>query len=177
MSTITRWQELYREKAFKKYTHSIDKVIFKMPGGEELDYYIKTSDASVCVVALTTDGKIILTRQFRPGPQKILTELPGGFVDDNEDSEVAAGRELLEETGYKGEIEFVAEYHDDAYSEQKMSCYVAKNCVKVSEPEQTATEHNEAVLLSVDEFRKLLRSGQMTDLQAGYLGLDYLGLL
>lgn len=177
MSTITPWQELDREKAFKKYTHSIDKIIFKMPSGEELDYYIKTSDASVCVVALTTDGKVILTRQFRPGPQKILTELPGGFVDEGEDPQTAAARELLEETGYKGEMEFVAEYYDDAYSEQKMSCFVAKNCVKVSDPEQTATEHSEAVVISVDEFRKLLRSGQMTDLQAGYLGLDYLGLL
>jgi len=56
-------------------------------------------------------------------------------------------------------------------------CYVAKNCVKKAEISATDTEQTEVVLMNLKEFRKLLQSGQMTDVEVGYLGLDYLGLL
>ena len=49
-------------------------------------------------MALTEDGKIITTEQFRPGPNAVLNELPGGYVDDGETREEAVRRELLKET-------------------------------------------------------------------------------
>lgn len=55
------------------------------------------------VVALTGDGQIVLVTEYRHGLGEVLTGLPSGTVDDGEaDVEVAARRELLEETGYGG---------------------------------------------------------------------------
>lgn len=42
--------------------------------------------------------------------------MPGGNIDPGEDPAVAAARELLEETSYQGDMEFVGTCLDDAYS-------------------------------------------------------------
>ena len=174
---ISPWRETDREQAFKKYSRVIDKVIFELPDGSETDFYIKKEGPASCVLALTPKNEVILVRQFRPGPAKVLLELPGGFVDPNENPMAAAAREFLEETGYEGDFEFVGTCLDDAYSSMMRYCYVAKNCRKVAEPQHTSTEQTELITLPLDEFRKLLRSGEMTDVEVGYLGLDYLKLL
>jgi ADP-ribose pyrophosphatase len=174
---IQPWKELSREQVFKKYSRRIDKVMFELPDGSQTDFYLLDEGAASATVGLTADNEIILVAQYRPGPAKILHELPGGFIDPGEDPAASARREFLEETGYDGEFELVGTCLDSAYSNMERYCFVAKNCHKVQEPEHTSTEQPELVLTSLEKFRELLRSGQMTDVEIGYLGLDYLNLL
>lgn len=174
---VKAWKELSREEAYKKYSRKIDKVDFELPDGSTADFYIKAEGPAACVVALTDDQQVILVRQFRPGPRAILDELPGGFVEPNENPEAAARREFREETGYDGAFEFVGTCLDDAYSTLERYCYVATGCKKVGEPQHTPTEQPEIVLVSLEDFRKHLRGGRMTDVEVGYMGLDFLGLL
>src|SRR5438309_280907 len=57
------------------------------------------------VVPITTDDRIVLVRLHRFGTDRTSLEIPGGLVDPGESPLSAAGRELLEETGYQaGEI-------------------------------------------------------------------------
>lgn len=177
MSSIQPWKEVSREQAYKKYSRKIDEVIFELPDGSTSDFYIKSEGPASSILALTGDNQVILVKQYRPGPKQILDELPGGFVDSNEDPKDTAQREFKEETGYDGEFEFIGTCLDDAYSTMERYCYVAKNCKKVGEPQNTQTEQTEVVLLSLDDFRQRLREGKMTDVEVGYMGLDYLKLL
>lgn len=172
-----RWKELHRENVFSKYGRKVDKVLYRLPDGTESDYYIKDEGDYVCVLALTKDNKIVLARQYRPGPDRILLELPGGRIDEGEDPALSASRELLEETGFQGKIESAGNFLTCAYSITKCLVFVATGCEKVGEPMNSASEICEAVLLDIPEFRKLLQSGQLTDVEGGYMGLDYLGLL
>jgi ADP-ribose pyrophosphatase len=47
---------------------------------------------------------ILLQKQFRPPIAKVVIEVPAGLIDEGENAEVCALRELKEETGYVGEI-------------------------------------------------------------------------
>ncbi len=174
---IKSWKEISREIEWQKYSRKIEKVIYEMPNGEKSDFYLKKEGPAVGILALTKNKQVILTKQFRPGPNKILLELPGGYIDKNETPEKAGNRELLEETGYQGKAKLVTTAFDCAYSTMQRSCVVITDCELVSKQNLDENEFIEVVLLNMDEFKNLLRSGQNTDIEVGYLGLDYLGLL
>jgi ADP-ribose pyrophosphatase len=173
---VQRWKEIGRERVLDTFT-VIDKVTFAMPNGEHKDMYIKVQRQSACVLALTKDNKVIMVEQYRPGPDKVLLELPGGYVDDGEDPATAMARELQEETGYAGEIQFVTTSLDDAYSTMVRSCFAATNCRKVADQQLDDSEFINVRLVPLDDFKAILRSGEMTDVEVGYLGLDFLKLL
>jgi ADP-ribose pyrophosphatase len=74
---------------------------YRMPDGSVSEWDIHLpSFTTVAVLALTDDDRVVLVRQFRPGPGQVLMELPGGVVDPGESPVEAARRELLEESGY-----------------------------------------------------------------------------
>jgi len=170
------WKLLASRIVFDNYT-KIEERIYELPDGETKNFYIKLSGRAACVVALTEDNKVIMVEQYRPGPDRVLYELPGGGVDGDETYEQAITRELREETGYEGDMQFVTECVDDAYVTMLRGCFVATNCKKVGEQQLDSSEFMNVKLLELPEFLKIARSGQMTDVEAAFLGLDYLKLL
>lgn len=177
MSKIREWKELGRTQVFKKYSRKIDEVLFELPDGSKTEFYVKDEGTAASILGITEANEIILVRQFRVGPKQIISDLPGGFVDPDENPQETARREFIEETGYDGDFEFVGTCIDDAYSTMVRYCYIAKNCKKIGEPQDTSTEQTEVILLPLKDFRDLLRKGKLTDVEMGYMALDYLSLL
>jgi ADP-ribose pyrophosphatase len=76
------------------------------------EYAERTNAGSaVIIVAVTPDDCVVFVEQFRVPVQRRSIEMPAGLVGDlgeNESVEVAAQRELLEETGWRAErIEYL----------------------------------------------------------------------
>ncbi|MBA4739574.1 MAG: NUDIX hydrolase [Burkholderiales bacterium] len=69
-------------------------------GAEATREYVVHPGASV-IVPLFEDGTVLVERQYRYPVKQHMLELPAGKIDKKEDPEIAAQRELLEETGYE----------------------------------------------------------------------------
>jgi 8-oxo-dGTP pyrophosphatase MutT (NUDIX family) len=72
------------------------------PEGGQPHYVIQGQDF-VVIVAVTTQTRILLVRQYRPPVAAVTLELPAGHVEQGETPEQAARRELLEETGHEAD--------------------------------------------------------------------------
>jgi ADP-ribose pyrophosphatase len=92
------------------------------------------------ILAIDSEDHVILVDQYRVPLGKRCIELPAGLVgdhDDNadEDTALAAARELEEETGYRaGTMEMVGEFHSSpGMVSESFTLFRASDLVKVSE--------------------------------------------
>jgi 8-oxo-dGTP pyrophosphatase MutT (NUDIX family) len=178
MAQAKKWQEIKRETVYRKYSQTVERRDYRLPSGEIADYYIRIENRGACALAITTDNKIITLPQYRPGPDTVRQDLPGGLVDAGEDSRTAALRELLEETGYAGEIdEWTGTWENDAYTQSDRTVVIVHNCKKIAEPHLDSTEFGEVELLDIPDFIALVRTGKLSDAAGAMLALDHLGLL
>lgn len=174
---IKPWKKLKEKLVYDGY-RKITRKTFKMPNGKESDFDVLRVGDAVCVLAMTPDKKFVLTREYRQGAEKILNELPGGGCAKKDDHLEGIKKELLEETGYTGDFEFIGKSWDSAYSELVRYHFIATNCQKIQEPQNIEPEEfTEPVLLTLDELKKLVKSGELTDSETAFRGLEYLKLL
>jgi ADP-ribose pyrophosphatase len=71
-----------------------------MPDGYECDWYYVDTPPSVMVVPVTADRRLVLVRQYRHNLKSYQLEFPAGTMNETEDPDAAARRELEEETGF-----------------------------------------------------------------------------
>jgi ADP-ribose pyrophosphatase len=145
--------------------------------GTEHTYEVTRHGGAVVVLPITADGDAVLTRQFRPGPERVVWELPSGYVEPGEEPAEAALRELREETGYTGELRAIGTVAPTPYSEELRQVFAAVDCRRVGDQDTDPDEHVEVVVVPLAHLRSVLRDGQMTTTDACYMALDVLGLL
>ncbi|MFC4349782.1 NUDIX hydrolase [Kordiimonas lipolytica] len=144
--------------------------------GREYRYQVTTLPEFSVVGAVTKGGKILIVRQFRPGPGHFTYDLPAGMIDPGDTPAETAAKELLEETGYSGRIEPVTTTYVTAYSTAKKHIFLAFDCEKVAEPEEDPGVIGAPLGLERDEFKALLRSGEMLDLDVALILAARLGI-
>ena len=158
----------------------VDTRTYRMPDGSVSEWDIHVpAFTTVAVLALTTDGRVVVTRQFRPGPGAVLMDLPGGIVDDGESVPDAAARELREETGFAaGSFEQAGSCWAFGASTWRRHVVIARDCRQVGDVTSWGgDEYCEPLVITLEELRALLRSGETTEVDLGYLALDAAGLL
>jgi 8-oxo-dGTP pyrophosphatase MutT (NUDIX family) len=129
--------------------------------GDAHPFYRIESPAWVNVVALTAEEELVMVRQFRHGSRVVTLEIPGGLVDPGETPAEAAGRELLEETGYRaGRLESLGSINPNpALFANRCHMQVAFDCRAGGEIQNSATEETMVELLPLSELPDVLRSG------------------
>lgn len=170
--TIKAWKILAERKSRAGQYREVRDITFQLPDGRHEVYTVKHEGHVVCVLPITIDGMVVLARQFRPGPNCVVDELPGGGVEDGESAATAMARELLEETGYQAaELVSLGFPLDCAYSDVKREAFLALGCTKVGEPQPDENEFIEVVLKTVPEFIEQLVGGGCTDAEVGWMAL------
>ena len=159
----------------------IIKRRLKHPTGGIQEYEIVNPDShSVCALVLNGDNDVVLIELYRFGQHERLLELPAGGVEQGESFIEAIEREILEETGYKGILKEIGQHYIAAEHGVTRHVFVAEGCKQVAEPSPEQSEIDEGAtvrVVSLAEFRKLVRSGKLTETGGAFMALDYLGLL
>ena len=132
-------------------------------------------DASV-VIPITIDGNIIMVVQSRPNTKETVSiELPAGMVDEGENYQETAIREMLEETGYVAENVYELEWHyqDQGCSGAIIKTYVAEGCKKKQEVRLDEGERLQYVEMSYEEIMKKIKSREINDANTKVAMLEY----
>lgn len=137
-------------------------------GGFMPDYYVFEYPNWVNVVAVTTDGQLILVRQYRHGIAEVGYELCAGTVDPADGTSeagwlLAAQRELLEETGYGGGNwqPFMITSANTGTHTNLNHTFLATGVVWQQPQTLDDTEDITVHLVSPDQARAILDGGQM----------------
>ena len=118
--------------------------------GITLEYLDKAH--AVCFVLFNeTKEKVILVKQFRPGPKDYSIEACAGLIDGNEEPRVAAFRELKEETGYlEKDVTDIEEmpqglYVSPGYTTERLYFFSARLKSDDIKPIEQSLDHGEEV--------------------------------
>lgn len=142
-------------------------------------------DGAVVIVPMTDDQKVILIEQYRPPLGATVIEFPAGLVGDTAEFsgellEVAAERELLEETGYAAaQMEYLTDGPPSAgLSNERVTFFRATNLRRVAEgggDESEEIDIHEVDLNDVPAFLDAAKKrGAEIDPKV-YAGLYFLG--
>lgn len=78
---------------------SVEAVRVEMPAGNLADYEIIRHPGAAAIVAVDSEDRVCLLRQFRPAAGGWIWELPAGRREPGESPQQTAARELAEEAG------------------------------------------------------------------------------
>jgi ADP-ribose pyrophosphatase len=159
------------DTVFQTEWFSIDAVPSESIGGKP--YYRLSCDDSVEILAVTSDRKIVLVRQFRPAVGMSMLELPAGYIDPGESPEEAVRRELKEETGYICEsINYLGPFKIAASRINNTLHLFCGNDGRVMAEKGKDSCEAEVVLVTQEEFKRLIDDGEF--LVAGGIATYYL---
>lgn len=148
------WRNLRQDRV---RTHTGDEIVYS---------YLETTEAAF-VVPLTTDGKLVVIRQFRLPVRTWTWEIVGGMVTAGEPPIEAARRELREEIGgVCGQLLPLGSFFACAGAlSARHHAFLALD-VTLSAQELDPLELIERVLLEPDDVFARARNGRIDDSQS-----------
>ncbi len=131
----------------------------ELPSGAQRTWIRLHFGESAAVLPLTSEGEVVLTREYRHGLGRVAISLPGGIARDGETPEGCARRELLEETGYVPDrlLHLYSGNSLTAYLEGTLHLFFASGCQREEEkpdPDEVASVESVTPLRALDLARR-----------------------
>ena len=161
----SRWENLGQTTQAKTVVFDLQSVRYRHPvRGTEKDFVVIRAPDWVNVLALTSDGRLVLVRQFRFGIDAFSLEIPGGVMEAGEDPVEAGLRELREETGFTGKRARLLGSVNPNPAIQSNRCHFVfvEDAVRTEELEWDEHEEIEVTTLPAAEVLTLARNGAIT---------------
>lgn len=181
MTNLKKWKTLKSKMILDHYWCKVRQDEIKLPNGEIIDdYFVSIKPDVAMVLPITSSKEIIFVRQYRHAVGEFFLELPAGNFDPTKESaEVAAIRELTEETGYiSQESRKIATLYDKPSKDtNQIHLFLAENVSKVGDQQLDITEEIEVVLIPIESVLDKIIQGEIcvtVTVAALFLGLKFL---
>ncbi len=149
------------------YDGRLIKVVREMvriANGNERSREIVIHPGAVAMVVVDSDGKLIMVKQYRRAPDRVLLEIPAGTREKGEDAEACARREVQEETGYAaGQVEKLGGFYSaPGFCTEFLDCYLLSGLTE-SRGQADDDENIEIERLTLAEARAAIDRGEICD--------------
>jgi ADP-ribose pyrophosphatase len=136
----------------------------RVPDGREHAYDLVRHSGAVVILPVDAEGRVWFVRQYRVGAEQVMLELPAGLLEEGEQPESTAAREIQEEIGMAaGKMTAIGEFYMvPGYSTEKMHGFLAED-LRESALEPDEDEDLEPVAFPIREVYQMARSGMLTD--------------
>ena len=139
----------------------VDKL--RYASGREVIHDVVEHGGGVTLLPIDSQGNVLFVRQYRHAIGRDLLELPAGTLDEGEDHETCAQRELQEETGYRaGKIERIGGFFSaPGYCTEYLPTYL---CTDLSESKLEGDEEQiDVVRVPFDDALRMGSAGELED--------------
>lgn len=152
---------------------TVEPAIYHLNNGKTMKRELlkkKDKDGSAAIILpFTKNRETVLVVEPRLGSTKtVAVGLPAGYIEFGEDPELAAKRELEEETGYVcSNYQLLAKYYQDpGISKAYNYAYLGLNAEKIKEQSLDPEEYVRFIECSYEEALELVELGYIEDVQA-----------
>ncbi|MCH8949362.1 MAG: NUDIX hydrolase [Chloroflexi bacterium] len=136
----------------------------RYPSGLETTHDVVEHRGGVTLLPIDADGSVLFVSQYRHAIGRDLLELPAGTLDEGEEPEVCAQRELQEEVGYASQNlrALGGFWSTPGFCTEFMYAYLARDLVP-SSLEADDDENIQVVRIPLSRIPKLIRLGEIQD--------------
>lgn len=159
--------QLLKQRLFyqgRRFNFEVNSL--RLPNKSEGEWECIRHPGGALAVPVTSEGKLILTRQYRFALQGRILEFPAGTVESHETPEETIKREIEEETGYRAhKWQKLSSFPlAPGYSDEIIYAFLAQDLEQLENPpQQDADEDIEIVLMTPQELEKAILAGEPVD--------------
>ena len=159
------WKFIESRTRFQNEIFRVREDEVDLVGGKRIQYAYAERPAAVVIVPVTSDGRMVLVKQYRYAVDDWCLEVPAGGTHDTGQTplEEVARKELREEIGATARsLSHVGFFYTaPALSDEKCHVFLAEGVEISEERDHEATETIETEIVSVAKALDLARSGAM----------------
>lgn len=137
-----------KKEVYKKGSIVLTEKVFQSDGKEVTRVSLSLGKNAVLIIPIDKDGNFYLGQQKRGDSAEFMLEFPNGGIEQGEEELNAAKRELSEELGLEGEMEYLGKFRPFfSLVDMEVSVFLCKN----------ANEQEELKKLRPDFYEKIER--------------------
>lgn len=158
---------LSEEEIFDGKVVHLYRVTVSLPNGQIATREIVRHQGAVAVMAFTSDGSLILVRQYRKAVESVQFEIPAGKIEGNDrDPFETIQRELEEETkmGAKSWTYLRKFATSIGYSSEVLYLYEANDLYEIKDPkDEDDDEFLDLEAVTFDQMTEMIEKGKILD--------------